>query len=179
MAKNNGVWQHTALQRTAEDSLGMPCTPLLPKSMRLPTAPSFGSRSPPTLLTTSRTVSPELGCSTRNLPNVLNPSLWSGPINFSLLQFPRTLNSKILGLYKAIASMPSTAKRTGRMFPRSFPSALCARLTGPVIVMEYLNNFLVMVLSEWLVKSTQSKLLFGIKPLANSPIAYSKSGKAN
>ena len=86
----------------------------------------------------------------------------------------RTSNSKNRGLPKATASTPSITKQTGRTSPRSFPNSLYVRLTGLVIAMEYLNNFLLMVLLEWHVKSTQSRPLWAIIPLANSPTAYSK-----
>ena len=155
------------------------CMKLLPKSTRPPMAPSFGSRSPRTSSTTSRTALPELGCSIQILQNALNLSLWNGPINFSQLPFPRTLNSKVLGPRRATPNMHSTTKRIGRMFPRSFPSVSYARLIGPEMAMVYLNSFPVMVPLEWPVKSTQSQPLSGSRPLPNSPTVYSKSARAN
>ena len=149
------------------------------KSTKPPMAPSSGSRSPRTSLTTLRTVLLELGCSIQILPDVLNPSLWNGLINFSQLLFPRTLTSRMLGPRRATPNMHSTTKRIGRMFPRSFPSVSYARLSGPGMAMEYLNSFPVMVPLAWLVKSTLSQPLSGFRPLPNFPTAYSKSGKAS
>ena len=152
---------------------------LWPKSTKPPMAPSSGSRSPRTSLTTLRTALLELGCSIQILPDVLNPSLWNGLINFSQLLFPRTLTSRMLGPRRATPNMHSTTKRVGRMFPRYSPSVSSARLTGPEIVMGTLNSFLATVPLEWLVKSIPSKPLLGSRPLPNSPTVYSKSGKAS
>ena len=152
---------------------------LWPKSTRPPMAPSSGSRSPRTLLTTSRTALLQLGCLIQILPDVLNPSLWNGLINFTQLLFPRTLNSRVLGPRRATPNMHCTTKRLRQMLPRSSPSVSFALLIGPETVMEYLNSFPVMVPLEWPVKSILSKPLLGPMPLPNSPTVYSKSGRAS